>query len=57
MWRVLAEDRRLIKELKVKKAAIVLELRGKRKEKKAIDLELARLRRDIKSVKGSYRDL
>ena len=57
MWRVLAEDRRLIKALKVKKEAIVSELRAKRGEKKAIDLELIRLRKEIKGIKGSHRDL
>ncbi len=57
MHRVLAELRRLSKELRIKKAAIVSEMRTRRGEKKAIDLELIRLRKEIKDIKGSHHDL
>jgi hypothetical protein len=56
MHRVIAELRRMSKELRTKKAAIILELRNKRQEKKSIDQELIRLRKEIKSIKGDHRD-
>lgn len=57
MFRVLAANRKLIRELNEKRETLILELRAKRQEKKDIDLELKWLREDIKDVKGDWHSL
>ena len=57
MHKVLEANRILIRELKEKKETLISEIRAKRLEKKDIEIEIERVRKDIRDLKGDWRVL
>ena len=57
MHKVLEANRILIRELKEKKETVISEIRAKRMEKKDIEIEIERVRKDIRDLKGDWRSL